>query len=272
MNTTVELERNQRLLDSTFFSVSKVRDDDGYKIVDGYGRQISKVSERYELVPNFNLVQPIVDHFGLENVKKVSRWGKSFTYEIETGRSFDIGGVGDLIKERIVIQNSYDKTRSFAFLFGAFRLICTNGLYYGQMNLGYKKIHVGEIPVREIVRGAIENFSRNDFANWNRMQKESLSLDREIDFLNAFDCFEVDEEHKDDVYGETNAALNRRIRSYATAKVNGDESIDNQRNVWGLYNQINRAINAVVASKNVSKKILGNQRTEKTLMETFSLN
>lgn len=253
-----------------FFPVSKVKVLNTHRILDDkYGKVLSVVSENYKLVPNAEVVKPFIDHFGIERLEKVTIFNarRSYAFEFNTGREFDFDG--DRIRERLVIRNSYDKTKTFSFMFGAFRFVCSNGLYYAVNSaVVYRKIHVGEIPVSEIINKAINNYSQNDFEFYKKLLSIPLNLDQEIELVNQWQPFESKYNR---VY-MGNANLNSRINWTANRLIKNPESKDNQRNAWGLYNQMNQAIRRNVTTSQFNKKILGDQRALEFLGETFSIN
>lgn len=282
MQNTISLDRVQRALDQACYPVHKVEADNGkYHLINGQtGGFISQVSQRYELVPNDKVFRPFVEKFGLANVKRFYQYGNGkFTYaEFETGRTFNLGvaaGEADIIRERLVVQNSYDKTRAFSFMLGAFRLVCTNGLYSGQALIAFRKKHVGEIPIDEMVSNALTSYHSNSFELWGRLKDVSLTRDQQIALVNNFQAFEVKKEDANSFYFDhnTNKQINNRIQSLTVRLIERPESIDNQRNAWGLYNQINRAIaNVIDGRSQINKVILGNKNAEMYLGEKLNLN
>lgn len=266
--TEEEKERRTEAVNRNFFyPVEKVRDteiekSDAYKIVNANtGQKISSVSGRYALVPNRQIFQPFIDRLGIENLSKAYSLnaGKTYYFEFKTGRTLDIGGSGDLVNERLVVQNSYDKTRSFSFTFGAFRLVCSNGLFYPVSEcVHFKKIHVGDISIDALTTAALANYERNDFGMWRAMASVPLTLDQQIQLVDQWQPFEPDEE-KPSYKG--NNALNANVKRYAQYKIEKEESLDNQRNAWGLFNQMNWALRRNIGDKDFSKKILGDRRS-----------
>jgi len=268
--------RTQLKLDRAFFPVEKrvAYDDKGgrmHAIVDvAGGTVISRVSEKYTLVDNRRLVEPFVRRFGLPD--KVVEYSnrKSYIFEFFTGRNVDFGD-GDVIREKLVIANSYDRTKSFSFFFGAFRMVCTNGLYTAMgLAIAFKKIHVGEIPVDALVKSALENYEKNDFGFWKRLKERELSVDQELGILKDWVPFEFKKEKPEDV--SLVEAGNNRIRRYAERAITGPETANNQRNAWGLFNVCNQAIKREYwTPKAVVKRIQGDRRTEVYLAEALKI-
>ena len=275
------LERKQRAVDMACHPISKVEAENGkYHLIDNQtGVYISQVSKRYELVQNEKVYKPFVENFGLENIKRFFQYGNGkYTYaEFNTGRKFNLGTeeAPDMIDERLVVQNSYDKTKAFAFMFGAFRFVCSNGLYSGQAIIAFRKKHVGDIPVDGMLKTVFDNYQSNNFDLWRKLKNASLSKNDQIALVNGFQAYEVKKEEANSFYYDwnTNKQVNNRIQNLAVRLIERPESVDNQRNAWGLYNQMNRAIaNVVDGRSQINKVILGNKNAEEYLSQRLNLN
>ena len=268
--------KGQDALDRAFFPVEKretynEKGDKIYAIVDPVDHKvISKVSSKYTLIKNETLVQPFVNRFGAPN--KVTEYSnrKSYVFEFYTGRTMDFGG-GDIIKEKLVIANSYDKTKSFSFFFGAFRMVCTNGIFTAMASaITFKKIHVGDIPVDTLIKGALENFAKNDFGFWKRLREKALTVQEETKLIEKWVPFDF--EKPEDGSTSLVELSNNRIKDYTTRLVSGPENADNQRNGWGLFNKMNQAIKReYYTNKAVAKRITGDTRSEKYLAESLKV-
>lgn len=275
---TYTIEQKKKAIESTFYPVEKV---DALNAKTGRmekvlrdassGRVLTTVSDRYEVVQNRDVIQPFVEHFGVDRLTFCKQFNRQYMYKFETGRTFtmpDERYSGDVIKEQLIVSNSYDKSRAFSFMFGAFRLVCTNGLYTGTMTLGYKKIHVGTIPVGDIVQSALSNYSKNSFDAWFEMAKKHMTLEEQYQVLAGFRPFEEKKEDANSAWHDsaTNKQINNRIQSVTKNLLGRAENADNQRNAWGLYNQMNRAISRVVSIGSINKVILGNKRAEEFVL------
>jgi hypothetical protein len=244
----------------------------GHYLLDCEDKEICKVSDRYELVQNRDIFMPLLEKFGKDSVDEVLHRGKSFNFKIRTGRTFDIG-TGDKIAEQIVGQNSYDKTRSYKFMFGAFRFICSNGMFVGHAQIAFRKIHVGDIPVEQMVKEVLANYEKNNFETWNKMRKIKVPLKSSLDFIKRHNAFEVEEKKGGaEITKSSNEFLNTEIRRRAVELVSGEETVNNPRNVWGLFNQLNQAISRSVRARDINKVILGNKNFEDALIKKYELN
>lgn len=280
-NTIVTAEAQQRRnefaksrLERTFFDVQKVEVMDPekgkrFQLVNQYGNKIADVSERYTVVRNRDIIQPLVDKFGIENVKRVEQSGNSFLYEIATGRSIDIDGSGDMVDEKLVAWNSYNKTKAYNFALGAFRAYCSNGCYFGMAFFNYKKIHIGEIPVKSLVDNVLNTYQQNDFKLWKRMAEIKLD-DNVMKLMGAgFNAFDVKDETVLGGNKELNESIQRNVNYFL-----GQNGKAFPRTVWGLYNAFNSAIAQTFKWKRsqFGKVIAANKTAETYLAKSYELN
>lgn len=265
------MDRLEQLKYLAFFPVSKSIDPETgkYMVAKNTGEKIAEVSEDYELVRNEEVVMPFINHFGIDRLVKVdvSNARRSYAFEFKSGRVFDFDG--DQIEERLIIRNSYDKTKAFSFMFGAFRFVCSNGLYYAVNSaLVYRKIHLGNIPVQDIVYNALNTYEQNDFSFFKKMLEIPLSKESELEMAKQWVPFEVDPEAPK---WRGNALLNRDIQWRVSNRIIGEETKDNQRNAWGLYNQMNQAVRRSLPTSAMNKRILGDQRALEFIGETLAI-
>lgn len=276
---TITPERQARLndyntdrLEASYFDVKKVAmGNKRYAIVNTVtGQKLSEVSKRYTLVKNRDVFEPFVKQFGVEAIRKFYGYGnaKYFYMEIETGRKFNFGTdeAPDMVNEVLCIANSYNKTKSFSFRLGAFRWVCANGLHSGEALVNYKKIHVGVIPITKLVFQALLKYQDNTFETWKNLKEVELPLARRIGIVEGMNIF--DETDKNGKPLDNNRILNARIKRQAISNLNRNyNQVDNQENGWGLYNQINSAIDYHIGGKSqIDKRITANKRMEKYLV------
>ena len=272
----------QPKVEGSYFAVEKVPmgENGKFAIVNKEtGGKLSEVSKRYTLVRNADVFKPFIEQFGYENIKTFYGYGggrygdtKYFHMEIKTGRSMNFGTeeAPDIIEETLVISNSYNKTKSFTFRLGAFRWVCSNGLYSGKALINYKKIHVGEIPVQKLVFQAILQYQDNSFDNWKSLKEIPLTLEKRLSIVKNMKIFNETDKEGEKIW--SNVRLNNSIRYRAESKLrNNDNAVDNQENGWGLYNQINWAINNEInGNSQIDRRITANKRMEEYLMEVVN--
>ena len=228
------------------------------------GHMVSRVSPRYTVVQNKDVFGPFVERFGEDNIKRLQTQGRGqyAHMTIDTGREFSLSynGETDIIRERLIVENSYNKTRSFRFMFGAFRRVCSNGLYTGQSVLAIRRIHAGSIDVGGIVHEVLANYEKNSFELWRDFQAQPMDLQEENKLVEAFQAFDPGPDEKPNACARQS---NRWIRQCAFNAINRPESLDNQRNAWGLLNGINRGIASVLRTPGAfSRLISANQAAE----------
>lgn len=274
MNTTqmtANIERIKYKVEQTFFDVQKVPSETGgFNLVNASrNTHIAKVSDRYTLVKNRDIIQPIIDKFGYENVVRLERTGNKFMYVIQTGREIDIDGNGDMVKEQLVAMNSYNKTKAYHFALGAFRSWCSNGMFYGMAFFNYKKIHVGEIPMQAMVDNVLNTYTQNDFGLWKRMASIQLN---EVEMQSAIDSFNAFEVKDADALGG-NKDLNEKIRRETRYFMNQNGRAF-PRSAWGLYNVLNSSIAHTFRWKRseFGKVVLANKTAEAYIAQKYDLN
>ena len=144
----------------------------GYKaIVDSNtGKVFSIVSKDYKIIRHEQAIEHIKsiiarnDHLGKyhNEVNFYNAGGRmrcTFTFP---GISAEIQK-GDVVKLQLHLFNSYDLAWSFTIIFGAFRLVCTNGLVIGNTIFHIKKRHVYELDdlnIRKNIATATKQFEK----------------------------------------------------------------------------------------------------------------
>lgn len=276
----------EQKLENTFFNVTKIKeqklDNETQELKDVFylvnretGKKIVEVSDRYTIVHNRDLVKPIVSHFtqtkSIDDVLEgVFNYGNSFFYVINTGRQFEIES-GDIVNEQIKIINSYNKTRSFRFMLGALRQVCSNGLIAFSANLcNYKKIHVGEIPISEILTMVLNSYQTNTFDLWRQMSTKPLTKKEQIELINSFCAFEVKKaKGRNDVgYYQSASFLNEQVKTIANWKLDKPD-IQGRNSAWTLFNDLNYAIGK--STKDINQLTGANERLEQYLVNELSL-
>lgn len=265
-----DTERVQRIVQRACAPVEKVANADlrmGYEVRNSLtGQRISEVSKEYTLVDNKRLIMPFMEHFGAGSLREIRTYGggKFLYVTFDTGRAFDMGQ-GDIIRERIAITNSYDKTRAFSFALSAWRKICANGLHgWSSLGVDFHKIHVGDIPVENMIDAVLSRYHENAFQLWRDFANTPMTLEEQVALSQNFKAYE-EEVAQGSVRGVlTNADINKDIRNRTNHFLSQAESVDNVRNAWGLFNQMNRAIGRTVdGNSQINKRILGNKNAER---------
>ena len=133
------------------------------------GETFAIVSNNYQLVKHEDAIQVVMDaiemnpEFGRHDIDtKLLQGGAKMKSTIRFPEvQYDIRG-GDLINPTVEIRNSYDTGWQYSILFGAFRLVCSNGLIIGKKFVHYVKKHTQALDqehVKSILVEGMEQFS-----------------------------------------------------------------------------------------------------------------
>ncbi len=233
------------------------------RIINSYGRTVSIVSNKYKLINNSELVQPFIDRFGFDNLLTAQQKGnEQYYFTFNTGKDINING--EVLKQRIIIANSYDKSRSFVFMAGAFRHYCSNGLYTGNAFEAVKRKHIGEIDVKGIIDSVLTSYDSVDYSLWEKMALRGISESEECNFLNLFDIVPYEKDCSQNYY------KNRYVKSHVMRYNSYYNRKKETNTLWGLYNKINWSI-AREFNDTLRQSTL-NKRTEEAISNFFSIN
>lgn len=136
---------------------------------------------------------------------------------------------------RLILQTSHDGTRSFKFMFGLYRLICSNGLIVSTaefMSVSIRHIHYSFEEMRKIVAQAID------------------SIPAQIEIINSMIKTDLTERDKYD-FAKKIIALRRRKEDDKNFKVS-DSTIDDILNpvrdedkgnsLWNVFNTLQEKV------------------------------
>jgi hypothetical protein len=124
---------------------------------------IAIVSDKYKLVPNDTFLDSILQGIGQADIGFSSvdechslNGGRGFQAKFSFPELELIPNVDKMpIRYVLEVGGSYDTTRRLWFKAGAFREICTNGMYIGEIDLSVTERHVGNIleTLKDLQRG-----------------------------------------------------------------------------------------------------------------------
>lgn len=118
-------------------------------------RVLSVVSDKYSLLENAEVftapLEAVTDKESGFFVRRfdVQKGGGRTVIECLSKKDYVVPnskGDTETYKKRVLLVNSYDKSSSLKILYGAFRLICSNGagVYFGNKAASFRIVHVGE--------------------------------------------------------------------------------------------------------------------------------
>lgn len=133
------------------------------------GNLYSIVSDKYKVVPYEESLELVEE--AIQANSEFGRYKRTLSFMNDGGRmiakyrftdhNIPIGK-GDLVNPEIIVRRSYDTTWGFALLFGAFRMVCSNGLVIGEKILEYNHKHTVNLDLESVMKslnGAIDKFS-----------------------------------------------------------------------------------------------------------------
>lgn len=146
------------------------------------GEAISVVSDHYKLVRHEEVMgrvlEKVPDNFGQFSTKtwfsdNGGRMRSTLTFP---ERPYKIRK-GDIINPTIEIINSYDTGWQASVIFGALRLVCTNGLTVGEEFFRFKRRHTQGLDLPHLVEGLTEGMERFDYQvrRWKEWDKQATS-------------------------------------------------------------------------------------------------
>jgi hypothetical protein len=132
-------------------------------------------------------------------------------------------GEADPVTLMLKVQNSYDGSRRFGINFGAFRVLCSNGLVVGNNMCEIKAKHTSGLDMGAVTRSlsdAIEVFQQSA-GQWAQWQETPCPDGVPLSVVNA-------------IPGISDSLKERILGYYRT------ESLIKCQNIWVLYNSLTR--------------------------------
>ena len=207
------------------------------------GEELGKVSERYGLVQNREVIGQVEDAFANANLpnfdRKIIVTGQGerlfATYDFKD----NIGKlkVGDKVGMRFVVQNSFDGKLKLNFAIGALRLLCSNGMTSLEKDVEMVSKHNSNIDISfltDAVKSAIPRFEAT-CANYDALSDVEFDHDQGFNILNRL--------VKSKVVSERHAKKIAAI--WQAPQYKEDEA----RTLWNLYNASTQYLTREVEGK-----------------------
>jgi len=136
------------------------------------------------------------------------------------------GNGGDMVNPTVEVFNSYDMSWALKVMFGAFRLVCSNGLVIGKIMMNYRRKHMSEgvsqERIKQILMGSLEKFSfQTDL--WKSWVDKVTTFKEYEDVMTALPLSEKDRE---DIGNEVEVSSDIMMDSIKT----------NSLSYWLFYN------------------------------------
>lgn len=164
-------ERTIHYLNTSLHSLSQYQEISNYKtlINSESGDVFGILSKKYQLVKHEDAIEMVEE--AIEKSPEYGKYDKQITFPSKGGKmhaTYIFPEVevpvtsGDSINPKIEIFNSYDGQWRFNIIFGAFRLVCSNGLVIGEKVFQYQAKHFStfdEMIVKKTLKESMDAFS-----------------------------------------------------------------------------------------------------------------
>lgn len=118
------------------------------------GATLSVVSKQYSLITHQEALFPILEKVGQEwtvTRARVDRGGAQAYVELINKTCAEEVLKQDAVYPRVMLTNSYDRSTSVKIMYGAYRLVCLNGLTMpvaGSGSFSFRSAHMGDVADR----------------------------------------------------------------------------------------------------------------------------
>jgi len=194
-------------------------------------KSLGIVSNDYGLVKHESVIDSFREagkEYGVQEKISLVKDGAYLLYQMTFPKVEMEVRKGDLIKMQMIAKNSYNGNNSLTVIFGAFRLVCSNGMILGEKFLQFSYRHIGSV-------GGINNADtidgyRQAYTNYIRLFGERMPQ------ITAMARQEIRSD--DGLFKKEHAYLPKYLLQ--EAKTSYETGQD--RTVWGYYNALTFAI------------------------------
>ena len=209
-------------------------------------RVLGIVSNKYALLPHKDVVdgfrQALKGHDTTERID-VTKGGARLYLKIVLNDVKVKIDKGDEVALMLIVENSYDASKSLQVMFGAFRFVCSNGMVIGQKFVSLTQKHVGAASglkiefIQEQIAAITESFKKTA-PIMSKMKMTQLEL-ATGDILSS-DFFNAEE---------------LRIPEYLAKIAAKDYTEKKGSSVWDAYNALTAAITHSMKKKSPRSSI-----------------
>lgn len=188
------------------------------------GGVLGVVSDNYALLPHADVVEgfrKVLGNSEYQEKIQVTKGGARLFYTVKIPSVQVEVRPGDFVSLQIIAQNSYDGSNNFSVMFGAFRLVCSNGMIIGKRFVNLRARHIG---ARMSVH--VEDLQKHVGALTDQF-KESLPAMQKMTQVSAKDMFDPKE---------------LGLPAYIAKQAENDFHHQTDMSVWGWYNAFTAAI------------------------------
>lgn len=188
-------------------------------------------SDNYGLVKHATVIDQFREagaEYGVEEKISLTKNGANLFYQMTFPKVEAEVQKGDIVRMMMIAKNSYNSGSSLQVIFGAFRLVCENGMILGTKFLSFNFRHIGNVGgVNDI---EIMNQYKDSYTNYIKLFGEKMPI------ITAMAQKEIPNEgllfDKDAVH----------IPEYLLKEAESSFNTHNDKSLWGYYNSLTDAV------------------------------
>jgi hypothetical protein len=243
-----------------YFNNNEIRHVEGQRslVNPKNGNVYSIVSDKYKVLPYKDSIEMIEEsisknsEFGRyeKNIEFLNEGGKMLAKFKFTDHSMEIQK-GDFVNPEIILRRSYDAAWGFVLMFGAFRLICSNGLTIGEKILEYKHLHTKGINLQQIsesLEGSLDRFSLQTKI-WEKWVDRVTTSE---DYERVMNTLDLGKNHTEAIENEI--------------EISSDITLDDIRtktlSYWVFFNLISQYITHKIVQRGINNNAIALQRQQ----------
>lgn len=192
---------------------------------------LSIVSDKYKVLPHAQVVEGFREALKgqtLQETIRVTKGGARLYVELTLPEVTVKVKQGDEVALKLIAVNSYDGSHVLQVMFGAFRLICSNGAIFGEKFINLEQRHVGGIGIHAdslaFQIAELTNKFRATLPFLQKMTATTLDADTKVFRGSLF----MDDEVK--------------LPEYILAQAWAEYTKEGDGSVWGWYNAYTKVI------------------------------
>lgn len=135
------------------------------------------VSDDYGLVKHATVIDSFREagkEYGVEEKITLARNGAQLFYQMTFPKIEMEVKKGDLVRMMMIAKNSYNGMNSLQVIFGAFRLVCSNGMILGTQFISFNYKHIGNVG--GMIDASITNQYKDAYAQYIKLFGERAPM------------------------------------------------------------------------------------------------
>lgn len=197
------------------------------------------VSDDYGLVKHATVIDSFREagkQYGVEEKITLARNGAQLFYQMIFPKIEMEVSEGDIVRMMMIAKNSYNGMNSLQVIFGAFRLVCSNGMILGTQFISFNYKHIGNVGGMN--DALITNQYQDAYAQYIKLFGERAPM---IKRMSTKLVIGTGTEFKKE---------RTELPVYLLKEAEAQFNSGNDRTVWGYYNALTYAITHKRRSEN----------------------